>query len=119
MVAIERPENKAKSELYDEIVKTSVEYGIHPDTALSIAMCESSLRQYDSNGNSLRGIENSNDVGVFQINEKYHLEKSRELGYNINTVEGNVGYAMWLMKKEGTKHWNYSKPCWSPKLAKL
>ncbi|MFA6274884.1 MAG: hypothetical protein WCX70_01905, partial [Candidatus Paceibacterota bacterium] len=112
-------ESKIKSELYDKIVKTSVEYGIHPDTALNIAMCESSLRQYNNEGNTLRGIQNSDDVGVFQINEKYHLEKSRELGYNLNTPEGNIGYAMWLMKKEGTRHWNYSKTCWSPKLAQL
>lgn len=119
VVAMERPEDEKRSALYDEIIKTSVTYGVHPDTALNIAMCESSLRHYGDNGLALRGLRNPDDIGIFQINEKYHLEKSQELGFDIKTPEGNINYAMWLMKNEGIKHWNYSKPCWGPKLAQI
>ena len=95
------------------IVKTSSKYGIHAETALEIARCESGLTQYNQSGEVIRGKVNSNDVGVFQINERYHLERSAELGFDIHTAKGNVGYALWLMKNEGNRHWNSSRPCWS------
>jgi hypothetical protein len=60
----------------------------------------------------LHGIQNANDIGLFQINEIYHLKTSKALGYDIYTTEGNIDYAIWLLKNEGSQHWNYSKPCW-------
>jgi hypothetical protein len=84
--------------------------------AQSIAYCESTNRQYDSNtGQALRGNQNALDVGLFQINEKYHLRKSQELGFDIYTTEGNIDYAMWLLKTQGSGPWIWSKPCWSNK----
>jgi hypothetical protein len=88
--------------------------GLAPELAVSIARCESTLRQFNPDGTLLRGMVTPSDVGIFQINEQYHLERSRELGYDIYTLDGNVGYALWLMKREGTKHWNWSRDCWSP-----
>jgi hypothetical protein len=91
----------------------SAKYGIHADTALKIAKCESEFHQYNSsNGEVYRGEVNPADVGVFQINEKYHLERSESLGLDIHKTHDNIEYAMWLMKKEGNRHWNWSKPCW-------
>ncbi|MEA1929431.1 MAG: hypothetical protein U9M92_00880 [Patescibacteria group bacterium] len=87
--------------------------GVDSRLATDIAFCESTNRQYDEDGAVLRGIENSQDVGLFQINEKYHLEASRELGYDIYTSEGNTGYALWLLKKEGSRHWKSSSKCWA------
>jgi len=94
------------------IRKFSSKYGIDVDTAYGIAYCESGLKQFDKDGKIIRGKVNPDDVGIFQINEKYHLERSRELGMDIYTQSGNIEYAMWMMKKEGVKHWNYSKSCW-------
>ncbi len=94
------------------IAEKAKEVGIKSDLAKSIAFCESTNRQFAKNGSVLRGQTNPEDVGVFQINEKYHLERSRALGFDISTTEGNIDYAMWLMKREGTKHWNSSKKCW-------
>ena len=34
-----------------------------------IAQCESHMRQYDSDGNVYRGVQNNQDVGVMQNNE--------------------------------------------------
>jgi len=77
-----------------------------------IAYCESRNRQFDKDGSVIRGVVNSRDVGIFQINEKYHLSDSKKMGLNIHTVEGNLEYAKYLYEKQGTRPWNSSKPCW-------
>ncbi len=87
--------------------------GIDPNLATKIAFCESTHRQFKEGTDiPLRGIVNSRDVGVFQINERFHLQKSQDLGFDIYTLEGNVGYALWLLGQEGSRHWNASRPCW-------
>ncbi|MFA6253691.1 MAG: hypothetical protein WC640_00300 [Candidatus Paceibacterota bacterium] len=110
--SIERPTTTASAAVYDQIIETSAKYGLHADTALRIANCESTFRQYDENGKAMRGDKNPLDVGIFQINEKYHLSQSQALGFDIHKTNDNIEYAMWLMKKEGNRHWNWSKPCW-------
>ncbi len=84
---------------------------------VEIARCESTFSHYDKSGNIVRGRVNKADVGVMQINEKYHLEDSEKLGYDIRTVEGNVGYAKFLYKKYGAEPWSASSPCWSKTLS--
>lgn len=78
-----------------------------------IAFCESRFRQFDKNGNPLRGFVNSADVGVMQINEKYHAETAAKLGINIYTLEGNMEYGKYLYETQGTKPWVHSKKCWN------
>lgn len=91
----------------------ALDYGVAPELALEIAFCESSLRQFDARtGKALRGIHNPDDVGLFQINGRFHLEKSQKLGFDIYTSEGNVEYAMWLLANEGARHWRWSQNCW-------
>ncbi len=80
---------------------------------VEVARCESTFRQFDSDGNVLRGDKNKDDRGVFQINTKYHLKKSIELGYDIDTVQGNLDYAKYLYDHQGLKPWVWSKDCWS------
>lgn len=80
---------------------------------VEIARCESTFNQYDKDGNVIRGKVNKYDVGVMQINEKYHAEKAEELGYDLHTIEGNVLYAKYLYEKEGVKPWKSSSKCWS------
>ena len=76
-----------------------------------IAACESGNRQFDEKGIIL-GKVNRYDRGRFQINEKYHGEKATELGYDLNTLEGNTNFALWLFEREGAKPWNASRKCW-------
>lgn len=84
---------------------------------IEIARCESTFTHYDKNGDLVRGKVNSKDVGVMQINEKYHLEDAKKLGYDIYTIEGNVAYAKYLYEKYGADPWKASSPCWSKKIA--
>ncbi len=79
---------------------------------VDVARCESTFRQFNSDGDILRGIVNSKDVGVFQINEKFHLEKSKEMGYDIYSIDGNIQYARYLYDHQGLKPWKWSKDCW-------
>ena len=80
---------------------------------VDIARCESTFRQYGSDGNIMRGKVNNADVGVMQINEKYHAEKALELGLDIYTVQGNVAYAKYLYEKSGAEPWKSSSKCWA------
>lgn len=77
-----------------------------------IAKCESHFRQFDADTTVHRGEVNSNDVGIMQINEKYHLDTSLKLKLDIYSIEGNLAYAQYLYDKEGTKPWNSSGKCW-------
>ncbi|MFZ2770050.1 MAG: hypothetical protein WAZ50_02915 [Minisyncoccia bacterium] len=78
-----------------------------------IASCESHNRQYDSNGNVLRGEKNKHDIGVMQINELYHLDDSLDQKLDIYTIEGNVAFARHIYEKQGAKPWMSSSACWS------
>ncbi|NQV88281.1 MAG: hypothetical protein HQ402_01850 [Parcubacteria group bacterium] len=80
---------------------------------VQIARCESTFRHFDKNNEVLRGVENNADVGLMQINEKYHLKQSQKLGLDIYTIDGNMAYARQLYKKEGAKPWMSSSACWS------
>jgi hypothetical protein len=84
---------------------------------IEIARCESELRHFNENGKVLRGRVDNADVGVMQINERYHLETAKKLGFDIHTVEGNVAYAKYLYEKSGSEPWKASSPCWSKTLA--
>jgi hypothetical protein len=77
-----------------------------------IAKCESRFRQYDKDGSIFRGVVNNQDVGVLQINEYYHLSRTKKLGIDIYSVEGNMQYARLLYKEQGAQPWNSSSPCW-------
>lgn len=92
-------------------MRVAQNYGVKPSLALRVATCESRLRQF-KNGEVLRGEVNPLDVGLFQINEKYHLGTSQKMGIDIYSRSGNIEYAMWLMSKEGTKPWLASSSCW-------
>lgn len=76
-----------------------------------IARCESRFRQFDAHG-VLRGEYDRGDVGVMQINERYHDERAKKLGFDIKTLDGNLAYAKWLYDKEGLAPWKSSGKCW-------
>lgn len=88
------------------------EYFADAPILADIAWCESRMRHLDKNGELLRGMVDSDDVGVMQINTRYHLEDSKELGLDVYSLKGNLEYARHLYEKQGTKPWLASSPCW-------
>lgn len=84
---------------------------------IEIARCESHFRQLDENGKPLRGEVNIFDRGVMQINEYYHNEDSKKLGFDILTLEGNTAYARYLFEKYGVAPWKSSSSCWGRTVA--
>jgi hypothetical protein len=102
------------------IAERAIDNQVDADLAVKIAFCESTLRQFTDSGKPLRGIHNPDDIGVFQINEHYHLDQSKKLGLDIATTNGNIDYAMYLLKKDGAqRHWSASQACWSKDIAQL
>lgn len=95
------------------------EYFAEDPILAEIARCESTFRQIDSKGNTLRGIVNKGDVGVMQINEYYHADTAKKLGLDLKTVDGNLAYAKYLYDKEGVTPWNSSSKCWKPALKEI
>ena len=88
------------------------EFGVG-SVMVNIARCESNYRQFDKDGNVLRGEQNNLDIGLYQINEYYHLESSKKFGVDIYTLEGNIAYAKYLYATQGTTPWSWSRTCWS------
>lgn len=108
---VQEPDTFKESEkTTEEIVN---EYFKETPILSKVAYCESRYRQFDSNGNVLRGMVNSSDVGVMQINEYYHLSDSKKLGLDIHTLEGNLAYAKNLYERQGIAPWVHSSPCWN------
>jgi hypothetical protein len=79
---------------------------------VEIARCESKFRQYADSGNVLRGGLGNAMLGVFQFNEPIHKSGASLLGFDIETLEGNLGYARHLYNVSGTNPWNSSFACW-------
>jgi hypothetical protein len=100
----------SSSKTTKQIVK---EYFAETPILADVASCESHFIQFNADGTVHRGVVNPQDVGVMQINEKYHLSDSIKLGYDIYTLEGNMDYAKYLYEKQGTRPWEYSSKCWN------
>lgn len=82
-----------------------------PQALLDIAKCESGDKQFNKDGTVKRGEINNKDIGRWQINEKYWLKKSQELGFDIYTPEGNLQMGLWIYNNYGVKPWSWSASC--------
>ena len=102
-------EAEAREKSTEEIVR---EYFNDIPILIDVAFCESSFRQFDNGGNVLRGMINPEDIGILQINEYWHLEDSKAMGWDIYTLEGNLAYARYLYSIQGLGPWGWSKDCW-------
>ena len=88
---------------------------INNPTLYAIATCESNLTQF-VNGKVL--VSRTSDKGIFQINW-VHWQEATGLGFNLNTLDGNIKFAKYLYAKNGTSDWRPSRGCWKPKIASL
>ena len=93
---------------------------LYPDM-VPICACESSYegtrygkpQQFEKDGVTVRyGRVNPDDRGMCQINTKYWLKQSLDLGWDIETEDGNIRMANWIYDHHGTQPWSWSKSCW-------
>jgi hypothetical protein len=85
------------------------EYFKDAPAMIEIARCESKFRQFTDAGNVLRS---AGMIGVFQFYESIHASGAKALGFDLATLEGNLGYAKHVYKTQGTTPWNGSRYCW-------
>jgi len=85
------------------------------DIPMLVKICnaESGGRQFNKNGDVLRGTVDKSDIGFCQINERYNNDLARKLGYDIYTEQGNKDFAVHLFFTRGTEPWNASKANWN------
>lgn len=76
---------------------------------VTVATCESTLRQFKADGTLL--VSSTNDVGVMQINRAAHAATAARLGIDIDTTEGNLEYARLLYGWNGYGDWYMSAHC--------
>lgn len=79
---------------------------------VAIAKCESGYRQFFADGSVLRGGIGSAMIGLYQLHETYHRAPAKSMGFDIDTVLGNIGYAKHLYRSEGVAPWLSSAECW-------
>jgi hypothetical protein len=79
---------------------------------IRIAWCESHFEHTLPGGAIMRGRVNPFDVGVMQINERYHSTTAARLGLDLLDLQDNLAYARYLYEHQGTQPWNASRACW-------
>lgn len=101
---------------FDGLVdKLAVKYGQNVALAKAVIKCESSSDHSRKGFNYNDGKLWSTDVGYWQLNDYYHQEAAKKLGFDIYDWKGNLEYGFLLMKNEGLKPWEASRHCWSKK----
>ncbi|MBY0538999.1 hypothetical protein K2P56_01005 [Patescibacteria group bacterium] len=91
------------------------EYYKETPVLANIAWCESRMRHVGKDGEIFRGVVNDKDIGVMQINTRFHEATATDMGIDLYSLQGNLEYAKYLYEKEGTKPWKASKSCWGNK----
>lgn len=84
---------------------------------IEVARCESTFKHNREDGSVLRGVVDSRDTGVMQINLFYHGQTAASLGLDLEDLNDNLAYARALYEREGTRPWSSSAPCWNRELA--
>ena len=84
---------------------------------IQVARCESHFRHTLADGSILRGVVDSADTGVMQINKRYHQATATRLGLDLHDIYDNMAYARYLYDNQGVQPWNASAPCWKQTLA--
>lgn len=113
LVPVEDRKDESTSEIDVNIEAHVREYFSDVPILAEVARCESRFTQFGKDGKIIRGTKNPYDIGVMQINERYHLEKSKKLNMDIYTLDGNLAYARHLYKNQGARPWMASSGCWA------
>lgn len=105
--------NKLKQRT-DKLEKQMVEYNVRMKVLEAIIQCESGGRHIDGVLAKV-GV----DKGICQINTYWHGDRATAMGLDLDNIDDNVQYGLFLLQTEGTKPWRASKHCWQPVLKAL
>ena len=119
-VTVTSKEKIAVKKLIDSAEVEEVVRSYFADTPIlaEVSRCESHFTQFNEDGSIHQGVANPSDIGVMQINRRFHLKESKKLGIDIFTLEGNLAYAKHLYEEQGVAPWSASSRCWK-KVTKL
>lgn len=97
----------SSSPIHDRVAieKRVREYFVDAPIMVEIARCESNFREFNDNGSVFRGGAGGGMVGVFQFYEQVHKAAALNLGFDLSSLEGNLGYAKHLFINSGTAPW--------------
>lgn len=88
--------------------KIEIAFGEDADYMKRIATCESGMRQFDSEGNTI--TSHTNDSGLFQINNATWKKTAEELGLDyINSEDDNIEMAKYIYEQSGKGAWVCSR----------
>ena len=88
-----------------QIRTIATQNGIDPDIAVAVAKCESNFNPQAININT----DNSEDRGLFQINNKFHPEVTTAQAFDITF---STQFFCTAFKAGNLSWWNASKTCW-------
>lgn len=75
---------------------------------IKVAMGESGLKQWHSDGRVVRGKVDKDDTGLMQINKRYHDKTAKRLGLDYeNSIVDNVKMARHIYDTQGITAWVY------------
>lgn len=96
-----------------EMHRLAIKYNQSEPLAREIIRCEGlSYKIKGNNQNYSNGINWSEDVGWWQINNYYHKAPALKIGYDIYDEWDNLEYGFILLKSQGTVPWSASQYCW-------
>lgn len=99
--------------LDSEISRLASLYKVDESLAREIIRCESRIYKKATNENlDKNGNIWSKDHGYWQINDYWHEETAKKLGFNIYDEWDNLEYGFILISQQGTSPWSASKGCW-------
>lgn len=104
--------------VYNQIIVEQLvrEYFKDIPVMIDIARCESNFRQFTDSGAPFRGGAGGGMIGVFQFYERVHHTTALSLGFDLATLEGNIGYARHLHSQSGVTPWAPCVPAPTPSL---
>jgi hypothetical protein len=95
----------AQPTVEEQIRTIAKQNGVDPDLAVRVAKCESNLNPQAININ----VDNSEDRGLFQINNKYHPGVTSAQAFDITF---STQFFCTAFKAGNLSWWNASKKCW-------
>ena len=107
------PNSPTQGQIRTAVANYAKSYGVSQVLALSIAECESRFNRYARNPSSTA-------KSYFQFIDSTWKYTMIRMGLppdsNVFNSEIHIGAAIWLLSKDGPRHWEASKSCWEKML---